>query len=56
MAYVISDKCSACGSCKDACPVEAIAEGDPCYKIDPELCIDCGACAGACPLDAINEG
>ena len=55
MAYVISDKCAACGKCKDACPVEAISEGTP-YKIDAELCVDCGACAGECPADAISEG
>jgi len=54
MAYVITDKCTACGKCKDACPVEAISEGTPCYKIDPDACIDCGACTGECGSDAIN--
>lgn len=54
MAYVINDKCVTCGACKDVCPVEAIAEGDPKYIIDAEKCIDCGACAGECPADAID--
>ena len=36
MAYVITDDCTACGTCIDECPVEAISEGDI-YKIDPEL-------------------
>ena len=56
MAYVIDDKCTMCGSCVDACPVEAISEGDPKYVIDADTCIDCGACAAECPTEAISEG
>ncbi|NLL83788.1 MAG: 4Fe-4S binding protein [Lentisphaerae bacterium] len=54
MAYVIDDKCIQCGTCVDACPVEAISEGDPKYVIDADTCIDCGACAGVCPTEAIS--
>ena len=53
MAYVINDECTACGTCIDECPVEAISEGDI-YTIDPELCTDCGACADVCPVEAIH--
>lgn len=53
MAYVITDDCIACGTCKPECPVEAIAEGQP-YTIDAELCVDCGACAAVCPVEAIH--
>ena len=53
MAYKISDDCTACGTCIDECPVEAISEGDI-YVIDPDLCIDCGACADVCPVEAIH--
>ena len=53
MAYVITDDCTACGSCIDECPVEAISEGDI-YKIDPDVCTDCGACADVCPVEAIH--
>ncbi len=56
MAYKITDACTACGTCVEACPVEAISEGDPIYKIDPETCIDCGACVDECPTEAIIEG
>jgi ferredoxin len=56
MAYVISDDCTACGACKDVCPVEAISEGDPKYKIDAEACTDCGMCADECPVEAISAG
>ena len=52
MAYKISEDCTACGTCIDECPVEAISPGDI-YKIDPDVCIDCGACGDACPVGAI---
>lgn len=55
MAHVISDECVMCGSCKDACPVEAIAEGDPKYVIDADKCTDCGTCVGECPVEAISQ-
>jgi len=54
MAHVISDACTMCGSCKEVCPVDAIAEGNPKYVIDPDTCIDCGAGAGECPAGAIS--
>jgi ferredoxin len=54
MAHKISEECIACGACVDVCPVEAITEGDPYYKIDPELCTDCGACVDECPVEAIS--
>jgi ferredoxin len=56
MAYVINEKCVACGTCVSECPVEAITEGSPIYKIDADKCVDCGACAAVCPSDAINPG
>lgn len=56
MAYVISDACTQCGACKDACPVDAISEGDPKYTIDADTCVDCGACEGECPVSAISAG
>jgi ferredoxin len=54
MAFVISDECTACGTCISECPVEAISEGSI-YKIDAEKCIDCGACADVCPTGAISQ-
>lgn len=56
MPHVITDDCVMCGSCIDACPVEAISEGDPKYIIDPDTCADCGACVDECPNDAIIPG
>ncbi|HSA31151.1 MAG TPA: 4Fe-4S binding protein [Candidatus Omnitrophota bacterium] len=56
MPHKITDKCTACGTCLPECPVEAISEGDPIYKINPDVCIDCGACVPVCPSEAIVEG
>ena len=54
MAHKIdAANCVACGCCKDACPAEAISEGEA-YSIDPEKCVDCGACASTCPNEAIS--
>ena len=54
MAHVISDECTACGSCQEACPVDAISEGEDKYVIDPDTCTDCGSCVEECPVDAIS--
>jgi len=55
MAHLISDECTACGSCVDECPVTAISEGDPIYVIDADACTDCAACTEVCPVGAISE-
>ena len=54
MAFRITDECAACGTCVDACPVEAIKEGDV-YEIDQDVCIECGSCVDVCPMGAIVE-
>ena len=54
MSHKITDACIACGTCVPECPVEAITDGDPVYKIDAAVCSDCGACASVCPADAIK--
>ncbi|MHC4581914.1 MAG: NADH-ubiquinone oxidoreductase-F iron-sulfur binding region domain-containing protein, partial [Planctomycetota bacterium] len=48
--HIDPQRCTGCGSCARACPVEAIAgEKKKTHAIDRELCIRCGACLGACP-------
>jgi uncharacterized pyridoxamine 5'-phosphate oxidase family protein len=51
--YLITDNCTACGVCLDACPVGVISEGEV-YLIDGSHCLECGRCAEVCPEDAIN--
>ncbi len=55
MAYVISDECISRGACADACPTNAISEGDGKFVIDADTCISCGACADVCPVSAPAE-
>ena len=56
MAYKINEACTACGTCKETCPVDAIKEGSPSYIIEADLCIDCGVCVESCPAKAIIAG
>ena len=51
-ATILNDLCVQCGACIDACPREAIKEGDP-YTINYELCDGCGECMDVCPEGAI---
>ncbi len=49
----ITDKCVACGMCKNVCSFKAIEEGRP-YKVISEKCDDCGMCIHVCPVKAIE--
>ncbi|MBT8366900.1 MAG: 4Fe-4S binding protein [Deltaproteobacteria bacterium] len=51
--YTITNQCTACSLCVEACPVEAISE-DEIYRIDGSHCLECGRCAEICPEDAIE--
>jgi Pyruvate/2-oxoacid:ferredoxin oxidoreductase delta subunit len=49
------EKCTACGACAEACPINAIAilsNGNP--KTDTSICIGCGVCALKCPTEALK--
>jgi formate hydrogenlyase subunit 6/NADH:ubiquinone oxidoreductase subunit I len=48
-------KCSACESCIDICPSEAISLVDGHAFIDMDECIECGSCVMECPEEAIIE-
>ncbi len=51
---VKEEKCVACGTCRDYCPVNAIAqEGEAKAKINHLRCIGCGECIAVCPVGAI---
>ena len=55
MAVTIDkEKCTGCGACVDACPVDALKMVDEKSVVDPETCIDCGTCVDECPVDAIE--
>jgi len=48
------EKCTGCGSCVEACPVEAITLDNEKAIVDEESCIDCGSCVDECPSEAIS--
>jgi len=47
------DKCTGCGICVDACPVQAIRIEHK-KAVDSEDCIECGACISQCPNEALS--
>jgi dissimilatory sulfite reductase (desulfoviridin) alpha/beta subunit len=50
----VSDDCTACGACAEACPDEALAVvgGPPLW--DAQACQGCQACQDACPLGCVS--
>ena len=52
-AKVDQEKCTGCGICVDACPMEAIKIENKKAVISDD-CSECGACESECPNDAIS--
>ena len=53
MALKINEECIGCGTCAEACPLEAIVESGDVYVITDE-CDECRACVDVCPVNAIT--
>jgi len=53
VAVVEKKRCTRCGACLDACPVNAITLNDT-AEIDKEICTGCGLCVEKCPHQAIT--
>jgi electron transport complex protein RnfB len=52
-AQVIEEDCTACETCADLCPMDAITV-EATAMVNPERCIGCGVCVYNCPSDAIS--
>ncbi len=53
--WVILERCAACGTCRDACPVNVITQSGPIpARIDDQGCIRCYCCHEMCPHGAIE--
>jgi heterodisulfide reductase subunit A len=53
-AYLIPEKCNACGLCLQVCPTKAISIKRNRVTIDSILCTGCGICVPKCPTEAID--
>jgi len=52
--YLITDKCTGCGACLQACPQGCIKKGAP-FVIQQEHCLHCGNCYEMCPSAAVER-
>lgn len=55
-AYVLKDRCRACGRCEEACEFSAVhvAEGALSAVVEEAMCEGCGKCSAICPTGAIG--
>lgn len=51
--YINTDKCTACGMCREVCMNNAILDFNDLFVIDNLWCTDCGSCAAMCYENAI---
>lgn len=50
-----ADLCTACETCIERCPSEALKMGeDEIPEVNLDRCIGCGVCASSCPTEAIG--
>ncbi|MBN2254606.1 MAG: CoB--CoM heterodisulfide reductase iron-sulfur subunit A family protein, partial [Deltaproteobacteria bacterium] len=55
-AYVVRERCMACGLCEVNCPFGAIAvdEKEGCAVVNTVLCKGCGVCTASCRMNAVD--
>lgn len=52
--FVIGRKCTGCGACAGACPVQAVSLKNSVASIDNARCIGCASCIAACGSNAVE--
>lgn len=56
LARIDSDECIQCEACVEACPIDAIVDGENngCPTVDESLCLGCGVCALQCQSESLK--
>lgn len=52
IAQVDRSLCTACGSCVQACPFQAVSMNEDGIALDWQKCMGCGVCVESCPAQA----
>ena len=53
-AVIDQERCTACGTCAEACRFEAVVQRQGAYFIDPLRCEGCKVCVALCPEQAVD--
>ena len=53
-AFVLTDKCTNCGTCISVCRFNAVSEAGPFVVVNPFKCEGCKVCVHCCPEGAIS--
>jgi Pyruvate/2-oxoacid:ferredoxin oxidoreductase delta subunit len=53
-AEVDTGLCKGCGTCRERCPIDAVAISNNVSSIDLKRCIGCGLCVPSCPEKAMH--
>jgi MinD superfamily P-loop ATPase len=53
-AFVLTEKCTHCGTCAEVCKYQAISEAGPFVVVNPFKCEGCKVCVHCCPEEAIS--
>ena len=54
LVHLDFDKCVACESCVDRCPMGAISAGEETVTVNLKRCIGCGVCTVTCPKESLT--
>jgi len=54
ISHVEADQCTACGSCAEVCPFDALSMNDGVASVDKAVCMGCGVCVSHCEGGALS--
>ncbi|UCC77903.1 MAG: 4Fe-4S binding protein [Anaerolineales bacterium] len=54
ISHVEASQCTACGSCTEVCPFDALSMNDGVASVDTAVCMGCGVCVSHCEGGALS--